>query len=76
MDVLSPEDFRSILPAEPYTNPDEFPAAVGRMKLQEIADLLREVAEQAELVGLSITEHMPWNAINLRKTLQQIPIFQ
>lgn len=76
MDVLSLADFRSIYPAEPYTNADEFPAAVGRMKLSETARLLKDVSSAAEIVGLSITEHLPWDAFNLRKTLHQIPIFQ
>lgn len=75
MDVLAPNDFRSIYPAEPYTNADEFPAAVGRMKLNEIARLLEDVSSTAEIVGLSLTEHLPWDAFNLRRTLLQIPIF-
>lgn len=75
LDVLSPIDFRSIYPAEPYTDPDNFIAAVGRMKLVEIARLLRDVSAKAEIVGLSITEHLPWDAFSLRETLSKIPIF-
>ncbi len=76
LDVLSPEDFRSIYPAEPYTDVKDFQAAVGRMKLQEIGRLLQDVSKKAEIVGLSITEHLPWDAFHLRKTLQQLSIFQ
>ena len=76
LDVLSPADFRSIYPAEPYTDPSLFPAAVGRMKLKEIVRLLTDVSEKAEIVGMSITEHLPWDAFRLRDALSQIHIFE
>ena len=76
LDVLSPDDFRSIYPAEPYTDPSLFPAAVGRMKLKEIVRLLTDVSEKAEIVGMSITEHLPWDAFRLRDALSQIHIFE
>lgn len=75
LDVLSPEDFRCIYPAEPYTDANEFPAAVGRMTLKGISRLLKDVSGEAEIVGLSITEHLPWDAINLRAALSSISIF-
>lgn len=76
LDVLSPSDFRSIYPAEPYTDPQEFRAAVGRMKLTEITKLLCDISEKTEIVGLSMTEHLPWDAFRLRKALSGIPIFE
>lgn len=75
LDVLSPNDFRCIYPAEPYLDPATFPAAVGRMKLDEISRLLVDVSNMAEIVGLSITEHLPWDAFNMRKSLAKISIF-
>ena len=75
LDVLSPVDFRSIYPAEPYADANVFPAAVGRMTLKEVGKLFSEVSSITEIVGLSITEHLPWDAINFRKTLAAISIF-
>lgn len=75
LDVLSPSDFRCIYPAEPYLDPATFPAAVGRMKLDEISRLLVDVSTMTEIVGLSITEHLPWDAFNMRKNLAKISIF-
>lgn len=75
LDVLSPEDFRSIYPAEPYTDAAQFPAAVGRMTLAEIGRLLKDVSQAADIVGLSLTEHLPWDAIRLRETLAGISLF-
>jgi len=74
LDVLSPNDFRSIYPGEPYIN--NFPWAIGKMKLCEVARVLNDVSKKAEIVGLTIAEHMAWDAINLRKTLSEIPIFK
>ena len=75
LDVLTPEDFRSIFPGEPYTKISEFPWAIGRMKLSEVSKVLNDVSKKAEIVGLSIAEHMAWDALNLRKVLSQISIF-
>lgn len=76
LDVLSPQDFRSIYPAEPYTDSRDFPAAVGRMTLSGISRVLHDISVQTEIVGLSITEHLPWDAFRLRETLSAISLFQ
>ena len=46
------------------------------MKLSEVGRVLNDVSQKAEIVGLTIAEHMPWDALNLRKTLSNIPIFK
>ena len=74
LDVLSPEDFRSIYPAEPYLK--SFDAAIGKMTLSQIGRILTDVSELSEIVGLSITERLPWDAIRLRKTLEKVSIFK
>lgn len=66
----------SIYPGEPYSDVNAFPAAVGRMTLKEVGRVLGDVGEAAERVGLSITEHLPWDAFNLRKTLDSLSIFK
>ena len=76
LDVLSPQDFRSIYPAEPGTRVEDFPAAVGQLRLADVVRILSDISGQADLVGLSIAEHLPWDAINLRKALSQISIFK
>ena len=54
--VLSSYDFRSIYPGEPYLN--DFPWAIGRMKLSEVSKVLDDVSKKAEIVGLTIAERM------------------
>lgn len=73
LDVLSPQDFRSIYPAEPYLK--DFGAAIGELTLKDVTRILTDISEQAEIVGLSIAEHLPWDAMNLRAALAQIAIF-
>lgn len=75
LDVLDPNDFRSIYPAEPHTNIADFPAAVGSLTLKQVIKLLQDIGQSSDLVGLSIAENMPWDAINLRNGLSQLPIF-
>lgn len=75
LDVLNPEDFRSIYPAEPYTDWNDFPAAVGRMTLKDMEKAFSEIEKCVDIVGLSITEHLPWDGIRLRETLKKMTIF-
>ncbi len=76
LDVLSYEDFRSIYPAEPHTDPNKYPAAVGTMKLKQVFNILAEIEKNSDLVGLSIAEHMPWDAINIRNGLSKLSLFK
>lgn len=75
LDVLSPQDYRSIYPAEPYLDADDFGAAVGQLTLKQIVRILTDVSKQSEIVGLSITEHLPWDAFHLKNALSKISIF-
>ncbi|WP_234822743.1 hypothetical protein [Ensifer adhaerens] len=36
--------------------------------------LLNDVAAQVEVVGLGITEHLPWDAIAIRDMLRALPL--
>jgi len=74
LDVLSPQDFRSIYPAEPYLDSFE-EAAVGDLTFKQVVRILNDVETKADVVGLSITEHIPWDAINLRNSLSKLSIF-
>lgn len=73
VDVLSPKQFRSLQSG----NPDQDPAAVfrtGEMTFPALVRLLADVAGQAEIVGLVLAEHMPWDSFNLQKMLAGLPI--
>ncbi|GED72250.1 arginase [Brevibacillus reuszeri] len=72
LDVLDPKAFRSLLFANPEV-PYDFSAA-GTMQFPQLIQLMKELSEEADVVGLGITEHMPWDAIHLKKLLGEIPI--
>ena len=74
LDVMSPKDFYSLLCNEPHIPPVEY--AVGRMTLEQITGLIQEVSAVTEVVGLGITEYMPWDVIRFRKALSRIDIFK
>lgn len=46
----------------------------GTMQIPQLLHLMKELSEETDVVGLGITEHMPWDSINLKKLLGEIPI--
>ncbi|UUX33252.1 arginase family protein [Fundicoccus culcitae] len=76
LDVLSPADFRANLPGKPYQDLSTFGAAIGRLTLAQAVRFFKDISAEADLVGLGIAEHMPWDALNLRNALSEISIFQ
>lgn len=74
LDVLDPELFRSLLFSKPGGCPINSPS--GNMTLQQIARIIQDVSKQTNVVGLSIAEHLPWDAINLHDFMASIPIFE
>lgn len=77
LDVLDPKAFRSTFFGEPQPEVDPveaFPA--GTMSFAVLARLLKDLDANATIVGLGITEHLPWDAINLRNLLSDVPILR
>lgn len=74
LDVLSPKYFSSLLCNEPGISSVEY--AVGRMKLEQVIRLIEDISDTADVVGLGITEFMPWDVIRLREMLGKLSVFQ
>lgn len=75
LDVLDANLFRSLTfskPGAPAPTNDDIQA--GRMTLPQVVRLLTDVAKEVDVVGLGITEHMPWDAIALRNALAELPL--
>lgn len=75
LDVLDPSFFRAQL----FENPQGIPpgleeVARGKLSMSQIVSLLNDVARVADVVGLGIAEHLPWDAINLQQMLAQLPL--
>lgn len=74
LDVLDPVQFRSLLFAQP--DGTVIDSAHGEMNLTQIARIIQDVAKQANVVGLSIAEYLPWDAINLHNFLAELPVWE
>jgi len=71
LDVIDPAQLRSLY----FTRPNAAPGAfVGipqrRMTIPQVVRLLNDVAEQVEVAGLGIAEHLPWDASTIRDMLR------
>lgn len=75
LDVLSPGDYRSIYPAEPGINRAAFPAAIGKLNLETVGTLLKQIDTSADLVGLTIAENMAWDSLRLQRELSDLSLF-
>lgn len=60
-------------------DPAEIIAAVGTdpdgMKIAEVVRVINDIAQEKEIVGLTIAEPMPRTAIRIRSMLRQLPLF-
>lgn len=74
LDVLDPNLFRSLYFSEPEVT--EFPSESGKMTLIELLNILKGIFNDNEVVGLTIAEFLPWDAINLRNLLLELDIFK
>ena len=77
LDVLDPATFRSVLFARPGRGPHDFgDAAEGRLSLSEVTQLIGQAALATTPVGLTVAEHLPWDAINLSRMLASLPLMK
>lgn len=50
-------------------------ASHGISTIREMAEKLQAIQQAADIVGLTIAEYLPWDAIRLQDTLQGLEIF-
>lgn len=74
LDALDPVLFRSLLFAQPDGTVIDAPS--GKMTLPQIGRIINDVSEETDVVSLSIAEHLPWDAINLRDFLASLSVFK
>jgi arginase len=77
LDVLDPSLYDYLLFHDPGAPPgtwDNVPK--GRMTFEQVAGILRAVAAEADIVGLAITEFMPWSMIRLSRSLSALPLLE
>jgi arginase len=75
LDVLDPSAFRPLTFNKPGLRPDAyFGVPRGRMLPEQVVRLLGDVAQACDVVGLAITEHLPWDTLALRNMLRRLPL--
>lgn len=75
LDVLDPSLFRALLFAKPNVPANTFDGtAQGKLAMDEVVQLLGDVAAVADVVGLGIAEHLPWDALALKNMLAKLPL--
>ncbi|WP_439879023.1 arginase family protein [Pseudomonas prosekii] len=75
LDVLDPHFFRSLLFANPQTPAGTFDGiAQGKMTITDVVRVLADVSAIADVVGIGIAEHLPWDALALKNMLQALPL--
>lgn len=75
LDVLDPKDFRSLLFAQPNVGSDAFEGvAQGKMSMKQVSRLLGDISGVADVVGLGIAEHLPWDAAALKTFIAGLPL--
>ncbi|WP_321790085.1 MULTISPECIES: arginase family protein [Paraburkholderia] len=75
LDVLDASRFRSLLFANPDTPPHTFEGvAQGSMTIEQVTRLICDVAAVTDVVGIGITEHLPWDALAMKSMLARMPL--
>lgn len=75
LDSLDPHKFFSQLTNDPFSD-EKFPTVTGKLDLRQVARLLKDVSANADVVGLTFAEYMPWDALHLQKMMNQLPIMR
>lgn len=75
LDALDPTGFRSVLFAKPGGLPKSMDSvAQGQLSMASVIRILKDVAKVANIVGLGIAEHLPWDALAMRDMLSELPL--
>lgn len=75
LDVLSPEALHALYFNNPQAPSGAFDSiAQGQMSLSAVMRLIADVARAVDIVGLGITECLPWDAMTLRDMLSRLPL--
>ncbi len=75
LDVLDPHLFHALLFANVEYDPAIFDGvARGKLSMSEVISALSDIAQIADVVGIGVTEHLPWDALALKKMLEKLPL--
>lgn len=73
VDCLDPKIFYSQLTSDPGAS-EPYPTVKGQLNFAQIMRLLGDISRHVSIVGLTIAEYMPWDALNLQKLMAGLDI--
>ncbi|SQI40945.1 Uncharacterised protein [Leminorella richardii] len=78
LDALDPHWFRSLLFARPVPEGEVALPGVphGHLRIETLIKMLEDIAMISEIVGITIAEHTPWDAIALKQMLEKLPLMR
>lgn len=77
LDVLDPAYFSPLLFNRPDAPEGTFAGIEqGQMRLEQVVRLLKDVSAAADMVGLAIAEHLPWDMLRLKNGLAELSIMK
>jgi arginase len=75
LDILDPKYFHSLNFNNPEASEKDFEGiAQGKLHLEDVMKWILEASKITNVVGLGITEYLPWDAIRLKEALSKIPL--
>lgn len=75
LDALDPAFFRGLLFAKPETPKGAFDGvAQGQLSMAQVVEVLSDLSANADVVGIGIAEHLPWDALALKTMLTRLPL--
>ncbi len=75
LDVLHPDWFHSLYFNEPGV-PRFTGSSHGMYSVEQITTILQALQGMADIVGFTVAEYLPWDAIRLRRALSMLSIFK
>ncbi|WP_223251471.1 arginase family protein [Bacillus sp. MZGC1] len=76
LDVLDLREFRSQGIAKPERYGEYVSKGLKRSSIQSVTRLIQDVSNEFDIVGLGITEHLPWDALTLSNMLNNLPLLK
>lgn len=78
LDVLDPHWFRSLLFARPVAEGETALPGIphGKLRIETLIKMLDDIGKISDVVGITIAEHTPWDAIALKQMLERLPLMR
>ncbi len=75
LDVISAASFGSLLFNNPHVPDNAYEGiAQGQITMDDVVKVIGIASEHTKVVGIGVTEHLPWDSLNLKHMLEKLPL--